>query len=86
MRPMNLYLGGLVSLFGAIGIQTVLFPFLGHRTARLGSGGAWLCHDGALFTHHAVDPWWGVRQRIMWTGDASWCWCISLPAFRPSAC
>lgn len=28
MRPMNLYLGGLVSWFGAIGIQTVLFPFL----------------------------------------------------------
>ncbi len=28
MRPMHLYLGGLVSWFGAIGIQTVLFPFL----------------------------------------------------------
>ena len=28
MRPMNLYIGGLISWFGAIGIQTVLFPFL----------------------------------------------------------
>lgn len=28
MRPMNLYFGGLITWFGAIGIQTVLFPFL----------------------------------------------------------
>lgn len=28
LSPMNLYLGGLLSWFGAIGIQTVLFPYL----------------------------------------------------------
>ena len=38
MRPMTLYLGGLVSWFGAIGIQTVLFPFL--ITGELGLGPA----------------------------------------------
>lgn len=38
MRPMSLYLGGLISWFGAIGIQTVLFPFL--ITGELGLGPA----------------------------------------------
>lgn len=36
MRPMHLYLGGLISWFGAIGIQTVLFPYL--VIERLGEG------------------------------------------------
>ncbi len=36
MRPMTFYLGGLTSWFGAIGIQTVLFPFL--ITMQLGEG------------------------------------------------
>ncbi|MEQ9144303.1 MAG: MFS transporter [Parvibaculaceae bacterium] len=38
MRPLTFYLGGLVSWFGAIGIQTVLFPFL--VTIYLGQGPA----------------------------------------------
>ena len=36
MRPMTFYLGGLTSWFGAIGIQTVMFPFL--ITMQLGEG------------------------------------------------